>query len=300
MMPCSAALDAEQKIASRLTVPATPAHSQRRFAQSLPKGAAGTALLHIERALRGTGTWQTAHDWLQAATRYDISTADETALFIGAPCINFVLHAACADGTDRYRRSRTQLDNAVTSLAHRRVDAALRRMQRHQLPQFAEYDLFYGLTGLGTLLLHYQPGHDALGRILAYLVRLATEPIRLSDQTMPGWWVHHDPDSLAPTPGGHANFGLAHGISGVLALLALAMRTGITIDRHAEAMEHIGAWMDTWRQEGDSGPWWPQWITEGELRHGQPEPGGPYRPSWCYKLTELNHEFSQFRGVLLV
>jgi hypothetical protein len=160
--------------------------------------------------------------------------------------------------------------------------SAQRRIEQRQLPQFAEYDLFYGLTGLGTLLLHHQPGHDALGRILAYLVRLATEPIKLDDRAMPGWWVHHDPDTLVPTQGGHANFGLAHGISGPLALLALAMRAGITIDRHAEAIEHICAWLDAWRQEGDSGPWWPQWITAGELRQNQPEPSGPYRPSWCY------------------
>jgi hypothetical protein len=282
MTACPAARAAAEQIAASLSVPALASEAQRRFAQSLAKGAAGTAMLHIERALHGYGTWQKVHCWLTAATEHDISAADEAALFIGAPSIGFILHAACADGSARYARSRAQLAGEITSTAHRRVDAALRRIDRHQSPQFAEYDLFYGLTGLGTLLLHQQPEADALGRILAYLVRLAIEPIHTADGTVPGWWVDHDPDVLVPTPGGHANFGLAHGISGPLALLSLAMRAGVTVERHADAIERICAWMDSWRQPGLSGPWWPQWITEAELRRGRPEAAGPYRPSWCY------------------
>ncbi|MGH3802688.1 MAG: hypothetical protein ACRDTD_21700, partial [Pseudonocardiaceae bacterium] len=84
---------------------------------------------------------------------------------------------------------------------------------------------FYGLTGIGQLLLQRAPGSDALGRILGYLVRL-TEPLRIDGALVPGWWVSHDPDPLLPTPGGHANFGIAHGITGPLALLAHAMRRG--------------------------------------------------------------------------
>jgi hypothetical protein len=51
---------------------------------------------------------------------------------------------------------------------------------------FAEYDLFYGLTGIGQLLLQCAPGSDALGRILEYLVRL-TKPLRADGAAQPGW-----------------------------------------------------------------------------------------------------------------
>ncbi len=42
---------------------------RHRPGQSLAQGAAGTALLHIERAHLGAGRWRTAHSWVTEATR---------------------------------------------------------------------------------------------------------------------------------------------------------------------------------------------------------------------------------------
>jgi hypothetical protein len=260
----------------------TPADAEQPWrAQSLAIGAAGIALLHIERAHAGVGTWTTAHDWVRAATRCEISAADNAGLYVGAPAISFVLHAAESDEVPRYAPVLTNLDVYVSTLAHRRVDAALARMDRGEMPAFAEYDLFYGLSGIGQLLLQHASGSDALGRILSYLVRLA-EPLRIDGVPIPGWWACHDPDPLLPTPGGHANFGIAHGITGPLALLAQAMRRGIVVDGHFDAISEVCAHLDTWRQDSESGPWWPQWITRDELHAGQVRQAGPLRPSWCY------------------
>ena len=55
----------------------------------------------------------------------------------------------------------------------------------------------------------------------------------------------------------------------------------------AAAIERICAWLDTWRQESDHGPWWPQWITRGELHTRRPTQPGPLRPSWCYGTPGL-------------
>ena len=250
---------------------------QTRQAQSLARGAAGVALLHIERAHAGLATWSAAHTWVQAATRSEISAADQAGLFAGAPAIAFILHAAGS----RYDRYLSGIDATVASLAHRRVDAALARIRRRELTAFAEYDLLFGLTGIGQLLLRHDPGSDALGRILTYLVRL-TEPIPVDGTTLPGWWTVHDPDPLLPTPGGHANIGLAHGITGPLALLSSAYRAGVTVDGHIDAIQTICQHLDTWRQDSESGPWWPQWITRDDLRTGRPSHPRPPRPSWCY------------------
>ena len=54
------------------------------------------------------------------------------------------------------------------------------------------------------------------------------------------------------------------------------------MDGHREAVETICAWLDAWRQDADTGPWWPQWITRDELHTGRPRQRGPLRPSWCY------------------
>lgn len=142
--------------------------AQTGQAQSLAQGAAGVALLHIERAHAGLGSWSAAHTWIQAATRSEVSAADQAGLFVGAPAIAFILHAAGS----RYDRYLPSIDAAVASLAHRRVDAALARIHRREPAAFAEYDLLHGLTGIGRLLLRHAPGDDALGRILTYLVRL--------------------------------------------------------------------------------------------------------------------------------
>jgi len=82
--------------------------------------------------------------------------------------------------------------------------------------------------------------------------------------------------------GGHADLGMAHGISGPLALLALAMRNGITVSGHADAIGRICQWLDSWRQDGPAGPWWPERVTSAETQAGELTRREPGRPSWCY------------------
>lgn len=260
---------------------ATPTHDPDDGSgreQSLADGAAGVALLHVEHALSGVGSWDTAHAWLTEATSRRISTAEDNGLYLGAPAISLLLHAAEADHTHRYRQAVSTMDAHVATLAHRKVDLALARANRGEATAFGEYDLFSGLTGIGQLLLHHAPGTDALGRILDYLVHL-TEP---RADRLPGWWVAYDPDTTVLTSGGHANLGVAHGISGVLAFLGTALRRGITIDGHHEAIARICAHLDAWRHDDHSGAWWPEWLTHDELRTGRSQQPGPLRPSWCY------------------
>ncbi len=107
-------------------------------------------------------------------------------------------------------------------------------------------------------------------------------PRRVDGLTVPGWWVEHDPDPLRPTPGGHVNLGMAHGAAGLLALLAAAMRRGYVVDGHTDAITALTGFFDRWRQDGDDGPWWPQWLTAGELRTGRTMQPSPGRASWCY------------------
>jgi lantibiotic biosynthesis protein len=261
-------------------------------AQSLARGAAGKALLHIERAHTGAEPWRTAHAWIKAATRDDISAADNAGLYFGAPAISFILHAAQTGHARRYDTA--AIDGAVTRLVERRLALAAARIERREAAMFAEYDVFYGLTGIAALLVRYLPDASVLPSILAHLVRL-THP---TEDGLPGWWVGHDPDPASPTPGGHANFGLAHGITGVLALLAIALRDGIAVDGQADAIERICAWLDQWCQGGESGPWWPQWITRSELETGHVLQEGPLRPSWCYGTVGVARAL-QLAGIAL-
>ncbi|MEU1275614.1 lanthionine synthetase LanC family protein [Streptomyces sp. NPDC005799] len=82
-------------------------------------------------------------------------------------------------------------------------------------------------------------------------------------------------------PGGHGNFGLAHGITGPLAL-ATALRHGHTAPGQTQAITRICDWLDRWRSGTDSRTWWPDLITRAEHRRGELQRPGPRRPSWCY------------------
>jgi hypothetical protein len=257
---------------------ADPSLSSR---QSLAHGPLGIALLCIERARRGAGDWYDVQRVLAGVG--PLIDGPDASLFLGAPAMAFVLHLA-ADGTDRYGAALSTLDGIVAAHTNRRLAAAHARIDAGQLPAFAEYDLFRGLTGIGALLLRRAPGGAELKGILEYLVRL-TEPVTdpINGESRPGWWVAHAPSGdTTATPGGHANAGLAHGITGPLALLALAKRTGITVNGHETAMTRICRWLDEIRQHDDDGVRWPRWISDRG-----PAPALPSSPSWCYGTPGL-------------
>jgi hypothetical protein len=275
--------ESAERHAARLMLPVPPSEDEPWAPQSLTKGAAGIALLHIERALAGCGTWQQAHIWIRSAVAGQVSATDATGLYLGVPAIALMLDAAAVGATGRYRDALAEVDGHVTALAHRRVEAAMARMRAGELAGFREYDVFFGLSGIGALLLRRDPGGSAMERVLDYLVALS-QPLQVEGQVLPGWWVRHDPHRRfsAAYRRGHGNLGAAHGIAGPLALLSQAMRRGITVDGHREAIATICEWFDAWRQDGEAGSWWPEWITLADLRSGRPSQSGPARPSWCY------------------
>lgn len=256
--------------------------------QSLSKGAAGVSILHGVRAQHGHGGTEAMHAWLARATRDDLTAGAGAGLWFGAPAIAFAIHTA-APG--RYRHAAVSLRTAVAGLVETRLKSATARMDAARRPSQYEFDLTRGLAGLGAHLLRHDPGSDLLRRVLTYLVRL-TRPVRADDAAgtnAPGWWTSDIPSGPRETAfaEGHANFGMAHGVAGPLALLALAKREGVTVDGHHEAIEVICHHLDTWRQQTPTGPWWPERITLKELENERSRQEGPLRPSWCYGTPGL-------------
>lgn len=258
-------------------------NSPRWRDQSLSKGAAGVAVLHGLRAQHGLGGTEATHAWLARATRDDLTAGPGAGLWFGAPAVGYALHFA-APG--RYQGALARLDAAVAQLVHTRLTVAAERMDAAVRPSQYEFDVTRGLAGLGVYLLKRDPGGALLGHVLAYMVRL-TRPLPVDDAAgsrAPGWWTADIPTGSCDSSfaHGHANLGMAHGITGPLALLALAMREGITVDGQADAIETISLHLDVWRQPSVAGPWWPERITMDELEDGRPHRDGPARPSWCY------------------
>jgi len=266
--------------------------------QDLYTGAAGIALAHIEYAHAGLESWHTAHRWTAVTVRGPVTADPGCGLHRGAPAVAFALHAS---GQLGYAQALAVLDEHITTLTRHRLRRACERIDAGMLPALREYDLIRGLTGIGAYLLHRQlppPGTPSspvrtsgglLGEVLAYLVRL-TQPLVLEDGTVvPGWWTGNAPTD-EPSPdwlGGHGNLGLAHGIAGPLALLALAARRGIEVSGQTEAIGRICAWLDQWQMGTGTLAWWPELISRREYTAGTTTQAGPGRPSWCYGTPGL-------------
>jgi thiopeptide-type bacteriocin biosynthesis protein len=164
-----------RRLLESLAAPEPPPADRPWLAQSLSKGTAGIALLHIERALAGAGSWARAHAWITAAVSGPVSAADTAGLYLGLPAVAFMLDAASAGG--RYQAALADTDAHLARLAHARADTATARARSGQLPGSAEDDGFSGLTGIGALLLRRDPGGSALEHVLRCLVML-TRPLR--------------------------------------------------------------------------------------------------------------------------
>ncbi|QEU86256.1 lanthionine synthetase C family protein [Streptomyces viridosporus] len=288
-MTAHPALDLADTIASQLADPDTALPSPREHRQHLAYGPPGIALLHIERAANGLGSWQRAHSWLAAASRQSFTSGPASHPFYGVPAFAHALACAADHLPGSYQRALDTMDRQVKADVRRRLDTAHRRIDTGRLPKLAEFDTIRGLTGYGAYLLRRDPGSPTMRAVLDYCV-LLTEPITHHDETLPGWWTETGPSGSPDDdrfPGGHANSGMAHGIGGVLALLALAARNGTVTDGHHTALRTILAWLDRWQQETGRGPAWPYWVTRGELRTGRLTPSAPRRPSWCYGTAGL-------------
>jgi lantibiotic biosynthesis protein len=260
---------------ARLSLPSSvPGHPQ-----SLSRGAAGIALLHIERAAQGLGDWDTAHAWLAAASSAPVSASPRSSAYLGAPALAFALHGAARHG--RYARALAQVDHGVETLVRQRLEHAHARIDHRERPALREFDAINGLTGIGAHLLRHAPDGDLLTGVLEYLVRL-TEP--LGSDRLPGWWTGQPATGRRATgdDGGHSNNGMAHGIAGCLALLAISLRRGASVAGQAGAITRICQWLDAWQQPHPSGPWWPEATSREDALRGTPSQAGPGRPSWCY------------------
>ncbi|WP_030661983.1 lanthionine synthetase C family protein [Streptomyces cellulosae] len=288
-MTVQAGLDLADAVAEQLADPHTaylgPAVSHR---QHLAYGLPGIALLHVERAAADLGPWQRAHDWLAAASREPLTSGPDSHPFYGAPAFARALACAADHLPGAYQRALDTLDRHMADDVSRRVDAAHRRIDAGLLPALAEFDAIRGLSGYGSHLLRRNPGSATLRAVLDYCVRL-TQPITHDGEKLPGWWTDTGPSGRPDDRfrGGHANNGMAHGIGGVLALLALAARQGTFVDGHGDALGRILVWLDRWREDTGRGPAWPYWVTRDELRAGNLTPSTPWRPSWCYGTAGL-------------
>jgi hypothetical protein len=244
---------------------------------SLAGGAAGIALLHLERVVSGHGDEATAHRWIRAATADPVSAGPNANLFHGVPTLALLLHAATTV-FGGYQRVATLLADRTIALTGTRLAAATARLDAGQMLTMREFDLVHGLTGHGVYHLRRHPDHPITRDVLTYLTRLTT-PLA-SAGGRPPWWLDSGlggtPDPRFPY--GHGNLGVAHGISAVIALLAIAATTGRHPPGTFDPLADLCSWTDQHCHHDGTSWWWPPYLTDAAARATPSR----HRPSWCY------------------
>ncbi|MEU3354621.1 lanthionine synthetase C family protein [Streptomyces sp. NPDC037389] len=276
------AADVVATVALRLADPgALAARDVSAFrAASLSDGAPGVALLHAELAHTDPAHRAAAHRWLRhgAALAGRAASPGPQGLYGPVAALSFALHRA-AEGPGARSTARTRLGERVAEIARTRAEREERRLrERLGCTAFTAYDVISGQAGLGAHLLELGgPAEAAVARPVRALTSLA-RPVRADGLLLPGWWVALDGDSYRPVDParGHANLGMAHGLPGPLALLALAWRQGVRVPGQRAAITGFADWLLARRRTDAAGPWWPGQLTAG------PAQSRPGRPSWCY------------------
>ena len=256
---------------------------------TLASGWAGTAVLLGAADARWPGEgWDVAgHRHLTAATAALPQQARvDASLFSGLAGIGFAAITLAA-GRDRYRRLLATVDDTVVPM----VVSAVPRLDAGRGCDVGEFDLISGLTGTGVYLLARRSkpqAEAALHVLLGGLVRL------LADRGEPRRW--HTPAHLvggpmrANFPRGNHNCGLAHGVPGPLALLAIAACEGVVVDGLSDAIECAAEWLVEHAVPTAHGPDWPNAVgvspDGGRAGHltatDRPTTDFGGRAAWCY------------------
>jgi lantibiotic biosynthesis protein len=247
---------------------------------SIAQGNAGVALLcaAMDRAFPGEGWDCHGHAHLEAAVRAAHARPSGASLFAGLAGVGFAA-VELAAGRPRYRRLLTGIDDVVAAEA---TASAKRLTSGGSLP-VGEFDAVSGLSGLAAYLLRRgDSSHVAAAALSAVLTALAG---RLTyDSQPPGWhtaerWLSEE--ERRHYPHGNLNCGLAHGLPGPLAALALASLHGVDVPAGVDAIASAAAWLTGHRIDDEWGPNWPDAVPLAADGSEQAPPW-PSRAGWCY------------------
>ncbi|MET8628063.1 lanthionine synthetase C family protein [Kitasatospora sp. NPDC004669] len=264
-----------QAVTERLAGPADPEGPVS--GPGLGAGRSGTALALGVLAGDDPGLRQMAHGTLAQAVRAP-GAMRGGGLYSGAAAVAFAAHGMVR-APGEYRGLLEALTPRVEETAAGRIAALRADLAAGAGLRAHTFDAVSGAAGLGRLLLALEPDGPALAGVLAALVELAAPG---GDGALPRWWTAGGPGLPGPDPDhprGHLNLGLAHGIPGPLALLALTRLQGVRAPGQDEAIESLAGWLAA-RQRPDGG--WPMTVRVEDEEAGRPPAQAPTRAAWCY------------------
>jgi hypothetical protein len=261
---------------------------------SVSQGYAGLALMcgHLDACFPGEHWDVVGHQYLDLAVR-DLNDSPYFPLGVHAGLSGLALTTWFLSRRGRrYRTLQTTLD---AMLAKRIPPFASSLAGQHGVSE-PQFDLISGAAGIGAYLL-CRPDHPdlalALTEVLRALIALTREEAGLPHWHTPAHLLM-DPKMRPLFPNGNFNCGLAHGIPGPLATLALALSEGVEVEGLATAVDTLARWLVTHRADDQWGINWPSVLAvpgpgtdTDDPDHGAPRLEGPCRAAWCYGAPGL-------------
>lgn len=247
----------------------------------IPSWHVGLALLfgQLDRCFPDQDWDRSAHTYLSLAVgcleRMPIENLPP-GLFGGISGVCFAAHFLSRDGS-RYQRLLQTLDEI---LLQRATDLYGRNGIPTDGVRFSDYDLIAGPAGIGAYLLRRKEDAGvsaALEGLVDRLISLSQKNGRL------GYFIPAEKQATGSHreryPNGCIDCGLAHGVPGPLAFLALALRSGIEKPGIREALQTLATWVMEQRYQDAWGSNWPYAVTPDGADGSN---AVPTRAAWCY------------------
>lgn len=147
---------------------------------------------------------------------------------------------------------------------------------------------FDQISGLAGVLLCTLPNEGQPVRPVAPFLVRALAALALEAGEPPAWYTPpellYDDEQRSHYPFGNLNLGLAHGIPGPLAALALALLCGLETTEARAATEALAAWVAAHVSLGEDGPGWDTVVplTRGPNGLAEVPVHRVGRDAWCY------------------
>lgn len=256
--------DCVREIADELAASAPTAHLDH----SLAEGHAGLAVLYayLTRAGAGRGYEELAFRYLDAAMAAMREVRMGASLYAGFPGVAWAAaHIQRLLPGARRAPGLSAVDRALVGYLSRS-------------PWRRDYDLVSGLVGLGVYANERRPDPVA-DELLGLIVRRLAET---AERTPEGTTWHTAPGMLPAEqrdlhPDGYYNLGLAHGVPGVIALLAGICPGGFDCGDARTLVDEAARWLLAQaRPTTEDAAWrYSYWLAPGTV----PQPA---RTAWCY------------------
>lgn len=225
--------------------------------------------------------------WNDAARAYLVRAVEATHTRpLGLPCLSKGA-AGLAFTISLFREADDQFETAQADLDKRLAQQILRHDwwgHDHDV-SYLNYDLIVGVSGVLAYFTRRETHESAVKEATVALIRLLVQFVGYDPQPDKQRWAV--PASFFPTAQQRQlkspviNCGLAHGIPGPLAALALAWQAGYRAEGQYIAMKRLAYWLVEHHVQAPWGIDWPDVISASssvEAIHVQQ----PARSGWCY------------------